>query len=582
MKSMERIDWNNTDEVRTKVSEYRNRAKDFRSKKLDPDWFVWQSFVRGHHFVKWDGDTKKVQYTGNSDIKVTVNKVYQTLRAVRNYVTRNDPKWQAVGVNRTPESAQSSDASNKFLEYIYRVEGVRRKFKEVVQSALVHSVGFVQVLWDEDKYRNGFEGDVSIEVIDPFDLYIDPSASQLQTAKYIIKAVRRNIEDLKNNDVYDQESVERVIADKDLASSPWKSRLMQQTFGGMAQGEDDTVIVYECWVCDYKDGKKSIRIVTLAGDGDEVIRNEETEYDHYPFFMYSADVNTLEIYGEGWVKNLIPLNKVYNALMTLVVEHLVNFKGKILAPMGAGLKRVTNASGEIITYKRGFEPQVWQPTGLPAAPFNALELVETAFEDIGAVHDATMGRIPSGAKSGKALEALQAGDANNLSDLVQNFEDFASQVGMEVLAIAGEKYQEARIIDIIGPDGQAEELAVIGAGATNKPQRLEGMGLDVFQVGGVNEVVVTMSSFLANTQEARTERVLDLLDRQVMTVEEVRQEFKLSPTPEGNIVREIKEQPAPMGGAQMGELDEMEQMLNQAQTPEELAQIEQLAQEAGV
>ena len=51
------------------------------------------------------------------------------------------------------------------------------------------------------------------------------------------------------------------------------------------------------------------------------MRNELTTFKKLPFEIYQPDINVGGIYGEGWVKNIVPLNKAANYLETSRLEY---------------------------------------------------------------------------------------------------------------------------------------------------------------------------------------------------------------------------------------------------------------------
>lgn len=162
-------------------------------------------------------------------------------------------------------------------------------------------------------------------------------------------------------------------------------------------------------------------------------------------------------------KNLIPLNKRLNNLMSSLAEYnVIMNKGYWIADKGAGVRTIRNEHGIIIEKKRGYDIRQGIVSSISSHIINEIQYILQLFEDISGVHDATMGRIPTGAKSGKALEALQVGDSNNLSDVVENTEIWLEKIYEYILYLAASKYQFSRSITPISKTGQRDFLQVIG------------------------------------------------------------------------------------------------------------------------
>lgn len=490
--------------LRARLDRYWNGAQNAR-RDLDWKWFNYDLWVNGQHYAKWDRNTQQIITSPRSDgkPKVVINKTYSIIRAVRNYVVRNEPKPDVTPDDLTPENLSQAAELNKYLDYLYAKLGLRPKLRASLWHALKYSVGYWQVLYDDE--ADDGRGEIQINVIDPYDLYWDESARTPDEARYVILAVRRTLQDLKDDPKYQGVDWDTVPTDNMLAASTLKQRLLQFERGGVlfnTTTDEKTVILKEYWLKERKNGKWQIRIISRIAE--KIIRDEVTDLDRLPFFRLSSDTEPLSMYGHGWVKNIIPLNRLYDRLASSVAEYndLMN-KGKWVSDKGAGVRVINNENGQIIEKKRGYEVTQAPIQPLAAAIFQQMDYTVRDIEDISSFHDASLGRIPTGAKSGVSIEALQEGDSNNLSELVENTEDFISRVYEYVLYLASQKYQFARNIVLNTKMGTKEFLQVIGQSADNQPE-----GAHV--IGPKNVVTVKIDSWLAYTSEGRREAIKDL------------------------------------------------------------------------
>lgn len=490
-------------------------------KEMDWQWFMYDLWVSGNHYAKWDKNTQQIISTvrDKGKVKIVVNKVYSTLRSVRNFVLRNRPKAEVTPNDLTEKNIEEVNKLNKYLDFLHDKLRLRTKLKGTLWHALKYSIGFWQVLWDEENQE------IDVNICDPYDLYWDPIATSPHEAKYCILAVRRNVEDLKNDPKY---QVDNMKGDQLLAASSMKSRLLQAEKGMKSFNDDKdnkTVIVREHWYWETKEvegkdeeGKpkksKEKKLMICAIAGDKIIRNpEDSGLDRFPFFKLASDVEPLAMYGTGWVKNMIPMNRALNRLESQVAEYndIMN-KGKWVADKGSGVRIINNENGQIIEKKRGFEVTQQPIAPMSAAVFQQIENMNRYIEDLGAMHDASMGRVPAGAKSGRALEALQVGDSNNMSEIVENVEEFLEEVYEYILYLASQKYQFARRIIPLTKTGEREFITVIGEGAENQPE-----GATV--IPEKNTVDVKITSWLANTTQARQEILKELYQLQAIDQE---------------------------------------------------------------
>lgn len=492
--------------------------KDFKSaqaarKKYDWEWVTRDLFIRGYQFAKYAPNTQTFTMAGRTKVRIPINLTYAQMRSVKNQVTNFQPKWEVLPRNVDDKSKWNAHCSGRLLDYLFEELKLRRKVKEAVIHGLKFSVGIWQVGWD-DNVDNGDEpkGQVFVEVIDPFDLFIDPNATSLDDATFVIKAVRKPIAEIKANKHY--ENTEKLGKSKELAASEYKAFLMQAVKNWEQSPTEDAeyTILYEMWRKEWDDdGNQKIRVITFVKDSDELLRDETYDRTSFPFYIYSADINPLEIYGEGWARHVIALNRVINALEGGVFEYNHIFgKGRFVIDRNSGVRMISNVHGQIIEKNRGAEVSSLNLTPLPNAPFAQLRNFQSYLQDIGGAHDISLGRAPTGIKSGVGIAQLRQNDAMNQADLVDNLEDFLVAVGQGILKEAAENYQASRIIDITGKGGELEYFLALGENAKQPEKGKLKKGeseLPVATIGKTNRVRVTIGSWLNQTLGAKQERL---------------------------------------------------------------------------
>lgn len=488
----------------TKISRW-FEASQAERKNIDWQWFTYDLFVSGDHYARYDKDTKQIvggQTTVDGRPKVTINKVYTTLRGVRNYVLRNKPKPQVTPENLTEDTLDQAVSLTKWLSYKHEKDRLGMKVKGTLWHALKYSVGWWQILWNGE--------DIEVNQIDPYDFYPDPKAREPQEMRYAFLTVTRRIADLYEDDKYDKKILDEVTPDNKQASSAVKSRLLAHQRGTSTLNSDKdegTVIVKECW---WKE-KGKIYVAALAGD--KFIRKpEEVNTRQLPFFRLRSDIEPLSMYGQGWVKNLIDPNKMIDSAVSSIVEYnLIMNKGKYIADKGAGVRVINNQHGQIIEKKRGYNVSHEPVAPLSNAIFQQVEMGNLFIEDMGALHDATAGRVPTGVKSGRGIEALQVGDSNNLSELVDNLEDFLEDAYEYMLWLASQHYQDYRNIIPMDFTGEREFMKIVGETSPIVAELGEEVPEGTVVVPEKNIVDVSITSYYAFTPEAKRESVKELL-----------------------------------------------------------------------
>jgi hypothetical protein len=468
----------------------------------DWKWYIYDMYVKGHQDVRYDRKSRTIVGTQPKDgrPKVTINKIQPTLRNVRNYALRNRPKAEAVPDSLRDDSLMESYKATKFLDYVHDTQRLQFKLKGTLWNALKYSVGWWQVVFDEE---------IKVNEVDTFDAYPDPKARSNDELRYFILAVRRTIESLENDPKYDKKEVEQVKADNKSAASSYKQMLLSydqpQSTGS---SETETVIVKEVW---YKEDGK-IMLCTEAG-GRMIRKPEVVDTKIIPFFKLQSDIIPCQMYGDGWVKNMIDPQKLINSAMASIAEYnVIMNKAKIIADKGAGVRIFNNEHGQIIEKNRGYNVSREMIAPINAAVYQQIDYANTFIEDIGAMHDASRGRVPSGAKSGRAIEALQLGDSNNMSELVDNIEMFLEDVYEYILWIASKNYMELKTIQPKSATGERQYVKVIGQ-SSPVAQQMEESGMipeNTLIIPEKNIVDVKISSWLSYTPEGKRESVKEL------------------------------------------------------------------------
>lgn len=502
-------------------------------KRIDWTWFQYDLWKEGYHYARWDRSTQQIITTPKTDgtPKVMVNKIDAALRAVVNYALRNRPKAEVTPADMSQDQINEVVKQNLFLDYLHDRLVMREKERGAVDESAGGGIAWVQVLFDEDAEDGN--GQIAVNEVDKYDLYWNKEARDPKEVQYYILAVSRPINELKEDPKYKGADWEKIKPENTRSSSSLKERLLKLDTGDTSTPQDKNegnALVKEYW---YKqDGK----VYVCATAGGVIIRKPElTDLDRFPFFRLCVARKKGSMVGKSWVKNLIPLNRRLNQLMSSLAEYnIIMNKGYWIADKGAGVRTINNEHGIIIEKKRGYQVAQGQVASISSHIINELQYILQLFEDISAVHDATMGRIPVGAKSGKALEALQVGDSNNLSEIVENTEMWLEEIYEYMLYLAAKKYQFARDITPVSKTGQREFIKVIGEEAQAVPQ-----GALVIKKNNVVDVKIT--SYLAHTAEARREAIKELAslipDLDPQTILEV---YEVGPI--ADIISRIKQQ----------------------------------------
>jgi len=504
--------------------EFLNRiAKPFQKnaansrQRYDYEWMQRELFWRGYHFSKFQASTNTITLASRQSAKVPVNLVAAQMRSIRNQVTSFKPKFECLPRFSSEESKVQARYCGRLLDYFYEHLHFKKKIKETVTQGLICSIGGPwKIYYDEIKRE------VGVYLVDPWDFYFDPNAEEGEDCEGQVIATRRPYSEIVTNPQYSTAAKREISGGESrLAVSEYK-QFMIQALRHVNQYDEDSnpgIILFsgDFKIRDPDTGKAFIRKLEWTEQNSLPLYWEDTDDDEYDQVIYHADLNPKEILGESWMKHTMPINRVIDALESSAFDYNHRIaKGRIVVDRDSGVRAIHNTHGEIISKNRGSEVRALDLPPLPVSVANQIERMQRYIEDIGGVHDATLGRVPVGVRTGVGIAELKQSDSSNQDDLVDNLEDFLAIVGRKVLKKVSKNYKNYQVIHALGyRENQEKYFAVVGKGSGKTGNKEHGgkvkIGpdwLDLSIIGGDNVVRVTIGSWLGYTKEMMEQKVM--------------------------------------------------------------------------
>lgn len=478
--------------------------------KQHRDWYINERFVRGDHWIVFNKTLNRIQTlpgTSDNEVRRTINKIRSQVRSVKNFIKRNQPRWEAHPIDITDDAFKEAKKYNKVLKHYYETRYFPALLTDVIVNALKYSVGILEggVI---DKLGKQY---LDFWVDDTFDIFFDPAATTVQSCRFIIKAVKKPISTIK--EFY---GVEKVASDNKEAASEYKDWLENEKYNrASAKGSEDlqTAIVKELWIKWVEGNQVRVKIITTTGS--QVLKVQEVKYRRYPFFVYNPEKISNAIYSDAWVKDLISVNKSLDKTVSQIETYIQRMLGgKYLIKQGVEVSSITDNGAEKIYYKGSTAPVQQNLQPLPAAPFTFTQSCERWIEEFGGAREASLGRVPGSLQSGKGVEALQAADAATVAEPIENLETFLREVSEFILEII-EDYQIAS--EEIVFDGEA--IKFIG-NVQNPPA-------DALVIKS-RKVDVKIVPEVAYTEEARRDWIMRLAEAKLLDPQTVLEYFSFS------------------------------------------------------
>jgi len=105
----------------------------------------------------------------------TINRIIPIVEMLNFYVTANQPRWQAIGAEGSDIDVANVHAD--IADYIWYESDGQVKFSQVINDGITKGVGYFKVY--ADAHSDHGMGEVKIDTIEPFDVFVDPKSRDI-------------------------------------------------------------------------------------------------------------------------------------------------------------------------------------------------------------------------------------------------------------------------------------------------------------------------------------------------------------------------------------------------------------------
>jgi hypothetical protein len=460
------------------VNDRFDRARNFRVTTQDD---VWE-----RSYNNWKGVLDQSLYPWRS--KLFIPWSFTVVETIIPKVFARDPKWRAISRGEpTPTEPQAptmqgnlqistpdqATVVGKLLTYQWQRLGMRIKMYDYIKDSLMFGKGFAKVTWNfqtktktymepqvdkDDKItfketkKSAIEhDDPKIEIIDPFDIYVDPDATCLEDAKYVIHRKTAELKDLQDNPNYSNtDKIKQAsYADQYMDKlSRYNDNVPQK------DKHKDLVEVLEYWEQD--------RLIVIANRG-IVLRDTPNPYHHkqIPFVELDDYRDPHKFYGQSELSVIDPLQREINAIRNQRRDY-DNLALNPVIRMVPGTLRNPNsavmAPGNVWMVSDLNSMDVFQ---LPQLQGTARDIEQQTAQDIKmsvAIDEIGIGLLPDNPQRRSATEVVTAQSmaGKRFAVKIALLEEAVKKIGQLVFALNQQFLDEERVIQIVGERGAQE------------------------------------------------------------------------------------------------------------------------------
>lgn len=422
--------------------------------KLDTNMFPWRSKL----FIPWSFTV----------VETIIPKVFA-----------RDPKWRAVAGN--PDFPQDGPQTvQDLLSYQWTRANMRIKMYDYIKDSLMYSKGFAKISWNfktktktmmepvvgkddkitfEKKVKSEIEhDDPNIEIVDPFDLYIDPDATSAGyggNAEYMIHRKTMSMKEIEDNPNYENTDKIKQASYADQ----YMDKLMRYDDNVPQKDKHkDLVEILEYWERD--------RLIVIANRS-VVLRDSPNPYHHkeIPFVELDDYRDPHKLYGQSELSVIDPLQREVNSIRNQRRDY-DNLALNPVVRMVPGTLRNPNSA----VMAPG---NVWMVSDLSSMDVFALPQLQGTATDIEAqtardikmavaIDEIGIGLLPDNPQRRSATEVVTAQSmaGKRFAIKIALLEEAVKKIGQLVFALNQQFLDQERMIQIVGERGAQEWVAL--------------------------------------------------------------------------------------------------------------------------
>lgn len=420
--------------------------------------------------------------------------------------------------------------SGHWVEEEWNELDIQPKLMQMMILAAKHSVSYMQI-WP-DYFTEKFKA----KVFDAFDIYLDGSLDSIYECPSMTKATPTLISKIIANDYFDEEARSNLSPDNRYASSEIKQAYMQSRFGfDKDAGKQPTIILKETFIKEFitednidriKEDAKENGILDGKEMGDSIIRqvfstsngtlrDEYTTFSEYPFVDFRFESG--KIYQVPLIERFIPANKSLDIAVSRIEGYANTMVTGIYQKRKGENYEISNIpGGQVIEYEATPLTQM-NLSNIPSFMFDFVNLLTSFIDEQGAT-TSTLGKLPSGVKSGVAIESIKATEYANLKIPTDQFKSTVKSIAERFLELGADYFYKP--VEVMRLDAnEPDYFSVIGEAGIEKRQEA-GLPTDNLTVLKKDyKVRVEIESGLGYTVEGKKNSMQQISDYMVQLAE---------------------------------------------------------------
>jgi hypothetical protein len=407
---------------------------------------------------------------------------------IETIITRMLAKTPTIAYKPREETdADNSQIFSDLFSYWFDKCNVYPKMVSWVKSCLIHGTSVVKIDWYTSKPREVISyvfdtdgtpkvdkagkfltetrqvidyDDPRIKNVNIYDFFIDPSATSIDDAQWVVYQYWANLADLEQENeaasqsgqhVYKKYQLDAIKREKSQDYNDYEARRREATGLDSVKADDKTVdrcLIWEMWEND--------RLIVIA-DGMKVIRDTKNPYWHgkKPFVYLVDSIQPDSFWGKGEIE---PVEKLIHALNTTQNQRITNVN-RILSPTWKAKPNVDDdelnfVDNGIIHVNDMQDTEILTIPDVTSKSYQEGEAIKEDVQRALGVTDYTQGLQTPG-QTAAEVETKTAQSNARFAHKVKLFEEMGlKEVGTMVYQLYQQYVTKERVVRIVGKKGE--------------------------------------------------------------------------------------------------------------------------------
>lgn len=460
---------------------------------IEKDWKLNLAFYQGNQYVQYNKRSGGIDFLPTEDnekpryrVRIVSNQIQTGSHSLLSKLTKTKPQ-----ISATPGSGSSSDlraaqVAETLFEHWWHDLQLNDKLQEALLWGIIAGQGWWKISWDKhasksmkfllgpdgqpvldeelaDLFRSQLKqmqvepqemtmylGDIRVDAMSPFDVYVDPSAHVFEEARYAFCGHAMDPDEIKAR-------WGKVVQPDSVPADPY----MVMPYKTAEDRVNPTV--KKVWI-GYILPQPAMprgRYVAFCENPNIILDDGPWPYPtaQLPLVKFPGVRVPGSIYDDAVVTAARPLQKELNRTVSQIVEYKnLTIKPRIVTPVGSMRQKITNEPGQVIEFQPigGLKPEIERLPTMPPYVFEHLKDISGRLRDVFGLTEVTQGSVPPNVEAGVAIDLLQEMATDRWEPTITQIEGGLARAGKLMIALAQKYYIEPRLIKVYGDGGSVK------------------------------------------------------------------------------------------------------------------------------